>query len=298
MALDLPLYLQGGSYSANAFRTLVDAAMKEGVVDPGDYKVTRRAVGANMSVDVAPGTVVLNADITAFQGKYMCRNTTTVNRAVTAAPSSGNSRIDIVVVQVRDAQLDGGLNNDQVINVIAGTPSSSPTIPATPVNATKLAQVLVTDTTTTIQNTAITDTRAGARVDTTTHAYGSMTDQNLPADSVYSDWGSPVTVLDPQRSVTVYALLTGQVASNTGGIAFANCRVGISVDGGATFSFTGAELGSTSNSNLDAQLFLSQHLVTARTTGDIVVKAHVKASSGGVAATASLGRLHVTVDPT
>ena len=81
---------------------------------------------------------------------------------LTAAPPSGQSRIDLIVCQVRDNQLDGGANNDFIFQAIAGAPAvSNPAVPATPANAAQVCSVLVPGAAADLSTATITDLRGG-----------------------------------------------------------------------------------------------------------------------------------------
>jgi len=161
VTLEAPLFLQAGTYPAEAVRALVAAAFHPGVCGAGELAVTQRGAGANMTVDVAAGTILIPG-ATSQRGVYLCRSTATASVTIGAAPGAGDSRIDLVVAQVRDAAYSGS-DNDWRITVVAGTPDPSPTAPAVPSGALALATVLVEDDTTSITDAAVTDRRRYAR---------------------------------------------------------------------------------------------------------------------------------------
>jgi hypothetical protein len=161
MTLETPIFLQAGSYSARALRRVVDATLNLGVVEEDDLLVAQRGAGANMTVDVAPGLVVVPA-ASASNGRYLCSNTATVSLTIGAAPGAGDGRIDLVVAKVRDAQYSGS-DNDWQLLVVAGTADPSPVAPSTPAGSIALATVEVTDATTSVVDADITDLRPAAR---------------------------------------------------------------------------------------------------------------------------------------
>lgn len=78
MALEVPLFLEavGGDtaipFSARQWRTLADAVWTaEGVIGAGDLLPSQRSGGANMSVDIAPGLVVIQGEAIAAQGSTL-----------------------------------------------------------------------------------------------------------------------------------------------------------------------------------------------------------------------------------
>lgn len=114
MALLTPLWMQAAigdpplPYSATQDRGLIDTiATAPGVVLGGDLKVSQRAAGANMSVDVSAGSAFVAGGAAAGQGKYLCQSTSVINVPVSPAPNTG-TRTDLVVAQVNDKQTDGG----------------------------------------------------------------------------------------------------------------------------------------------------------------------------------------------
>jgi hypothetical protein len=160
MALETPIWLQGGTYSARLDRSLLDVIFSEGVVDPGAGALlaSQRAAGANDSVDVAAGAAIIAGDDEADQGKYYVRNTAVSNVVFTPAPGA-DSRIDLLVLQVNDPTAGGAAGDDATFEVIAGTPAGSPVAPAVPDTAIPIAQVLRTALDTSITDAMITDVR-------------------------------------------------------------------------------------------------------------------------------------------
>lgn len=164
MVLEAPLFMQGNTYAARRLRELVGFIFDvEGVVKPetNALKVSPRAAGATMSVDVAAGTCAIRGDDQAAQGMYLCSSTEVANKPIGPAPGSG-SRIDLVYAQLRDAAVTGGTASDWIIEVLPGDAVPSNPVPkAVPASAIPLAEVLVTSTTTSITG-GITDRRTAA----------------------------------------------------------------------------------------------------------------------------------------
>ncbi len=147
------------TYHAQDFRNIVAALSPvEGMVLSSDLAVTQRAAGANLSVDVAPGKALIKGDSIANQGTYICHSDTTYNVALIAANAT-NPRIDIIVARVRDKQADGGSTYGWTIEAIAGVPAASPSAPAVPASAVKLADVRVNANATSVLAANITDRR-------------------------------------------------------------------------------------------------------------------------------------------
>ena len=69
-----------------------------------------------MNVIAAPGAVVV--PLQSGQGCALCRWDGNADGTVTLstpAPPSGSTRIDLVIVQVRDNAIDSGGNNDGIV---------------------------------------------------------------------------------------------------------------------------------------------------------------------------------------
>jgi hypothetical protein len=81
-----------------------------------------------------------------------------------AAPPTGSSRIDLVVLQVQDNAIDAGGNNTFIFQVIAGTvatPGPGP-VPAVPANAYPMAQYTVPGGAVNLNGVAVTDRRVSS----------------------------------------------------------------------------------------------------------------------------------------
>jgi hypothetical protein len=95
-------------------------------------------------VSVAPGTAAV-ALTTAGALTQLCRWDAAEVVTHAAAPPAGSSRIDLVVLQIRDNTLDSGGNNDFIFQAIAGaggTPGPG-AVPAVPTNAYPMGQLTV-----------------------------------------------------------------------------------------------------------------------------------------------------------
>jgi hypothetical protein len=114
-----------------------------------------------MTVNVAPGTVIVPTPNNT--GCTLCLWDATEQVTITASPTSGQSRIDLIVVQARGNDLDGGANNDFILTYVTGTPATtgSQTVPATPAGMLALAQILVAGGSSFIPAANITDVRPG-----------------------------------------------------------------------------------------------------------------------------------------
>jgi hypothetical protein len=95
-----PLWSQNSAYSASDDRRLIMAALRSGVIDLTDLKVIPRQEGANLSVDVLPGIVVIAGTDQADQGNYVCALSQRVNIPLPAGPAAGNHRRDYIYARV------------------------------------------------------------------------------------------------------------------------------------------------------------------------------------------------------
>jgi hypothetical protein len=160
VALETPIWLQGGTYSARLDRGLLDIVFAEGVVNPGGgaLQVSERALGANDTVDVAAGAAIITGDDEQFQGKYYVRMTAGTNIPFDPSPVS-NQRIDLLCLRVNDPTAGGPAGDDAEFIVVAGSVAAVAVPPATPTTAIPLAEVLRLSTDTTIVDARITDAR-------------------------------------------------------------------------------------------------------------------------------------------
>lgn len=145
--------LQAGNYStATTLRA-------RGGVHPslGQELVVTQTGSPSMAVLVESGVASIPGNLNSTQGNYIVCNDAQVTLSIAAAHAT-LPRIDIVVINVRDSQYSGA-SNDCQLQVITGTPNSSPVAPTAPDNSITLAQVAVAAADTSITNGEITDTR-------------------------------------------------------------------------------------------------------------------------------------------
>jgi microcystin-dependent protein len=166
---DPPLYVQADAHPARLFRAALTEMWDEGVLRQTNFKVVQRNAGAggpNFSVDVGVGRAVVKGDSDPQQGNYMITNATVLNdasTAITSAPSAGNHRKDLVILEMKDDAEDGGGINLGRIRVLPGTPvalASTPVVPSLPISSIALAEIgPITNGTTTITDSIIVDVR-------------------------------------------------------------------------------------------------------------------------------------------
>jgi hypothetical protein len=157
-----PSWLQNGSHTAENDRLTTTGSLwgASGVVRSADLAVT--APGGTMTVSVASGWAAILGTYQTNMGTYMAYNDAATTATITTANPS-NPRIDLVCITVNDAAYSGSLNS-VAINVVAGTPAGSPTVPSTPTNSIALAQVAVAAGATSITSGNITDVRVRAQI--------------------------------------------------------------------------------------------------------------------------------------
>lgn len=163
ITLTWPLTSDGAgavTYTANNWRTLLTNLFTEGILGAGSFAVTERALGANMTLDIAAGVAVLAGDDAAGQGNYLVEATETLSGATITTADATNPRIDVVGIQLRDPSEGGAAGRDCIFSVVAGTAAASPSVPATPDSFLPLAQVLVPAAATSIEDGDISDVRA------------------------------------------------------------------------------------------------------------------------------------------
>lgn len=156
-----PMQLSTIQFGQEPLYRLLDALANEGVVAADDLKVSQRAAGANLSVDVAVGDAFVGIESAGYGGKRYCRNQAISNSGTPGSasapdwastfttPDAGNPRVDRVVLTARDSSIDGAGAYDCVLRVIAGTATAGATLAnltgaaAVPANSLLLANVLL-----------------------------------------------------------------------------------------------------------------------------------------------------------
>jgi hypothetical protein len=154
MAIDVSYRDTFSTSAEDLSRTNKNFIINEGTA-LGGLRVTQSDTPA-MSVKVEPGTGYFYGS--GSNANVMYEFISDANETVSIGASGVQARIDIICLKV-DA-------STQVASIvaIAGTPSGSPAVPATPASHYKLAEVAVGISVTTITNTNITDTRNSAVV--------------------------------------------------------------------------------------------------------------------------------------
>lgn len=129
------LWQQLATYPAQLDRQLIASAWPV----PGRLTGMAVTVSTGRVVNIAPGSFVV--PLAAGAGSALCISDAVETATFAAAPGSGSSRIDLLVVQVHDIALDSGSSNGFTFDVVLGTASSTPAPPTVPARAAVLAYV-------------------------------------------------------------------------------------------------------------------------------------------------------------
>jgi hypothetical protein len=136
MTRHTPNWLQAGSYSAALDRDLI------GALWPAPALVGMAVTPqSGMTVQVASGRCAVPTQNNT--GSTLCTSDAVENVTLAAAPGSGTNRYDLIIVQPRGNDLDGGANNDWIMTQVTGTAAASPAVPATPAGSVCIAVVYV-----------------------------------------------------------------------------------------------------------------------------------------------------------
>jgi len=149
-----PQWLQAGSYAASIDRRLISALWPSGASTGGAVTVS-----SGMTVNAAPGQVAVPTQNST--GATLCSWDAPEAVTLAAAPASGTNRYDLVVVQPRWNDLDGGSNNDFIVTNVTGAAAASPSVPAVPAGALALAQIYIPGGSASVVAGNITDRRPG-----------------------------------------------------------------------------------------------------------------------------------------
>jgi hypothetical protein len=217
MALEPPLWASGPSGSEYQHSALLDRRLLAaifnstgGVLGSTQLQVTQRGLGANMSVDISAGSCVVPGTSISNQGNYLCRSTAVENVAVATAPGSG-TRTDLVVARVADSEVTG-VADGFILEVLTGTT----TVPA---NAISLATISIPSGTASITNSAITDTRQRATINSGLLEHVSVSTPTASARI------APKSYVDTTVSTSISAATTGSWQRLTSGTFTSNSTI-------------------------------------------------------------------------
>lgn len=139
-------WMQNQAYDSIEDRIVIEGiATDEGVQKPTHFKVIP---SSGLTINVRPGTAFVRGSTVANQGMYVIRSTANEPITHTTAPTGGNSRIDLVILEVVDGQVTGAgtapANNLARVRIVAGTAGTSPSAPALPASSLLLGTVTLT----------------------------------------------------------------------------------------------------------------------------------------------------------
>lgn len=170
-----------GTYGALDLRNAALANTYPGLFASGDFTVSQRAAGANMSVDITQGRAFADPGNT-HQGLYFARRTSATAYNTSAdggytwtAADATNPRIDLLCLEVKDTAEDASGVTGWRFRIVDGTPSASATHqletaawPTIPSGVLPLAAIRVPAAATTITTANITNlnTVGGGRAET------------------------------------------------------------------------------------------------------------------------------------
>jgi hypothetical protein len=209
-----PLTQQGtgstpGYDAIDARRWMSDPDIGEGVTTYGSYRVSQRAAGVNLSVDInMDDFAYVRGDAVTLQGLYKAApHASTINEAISAADAT-NPRIDRVILELKDTAHDASGSSLFQTRVVTGTPTGGATLDnltgagAVPSSALLLADVLVAATDTAISDSEIRDRRAFVAGIPPLLTKVDMAALNAPWAAFVSDAGGTLTDLS-QTAVLV-----------------------------------------------------------------------------------------------
>jgi hypothetical protein len=155
-----PLWQQDATYPAATDRMLIAAAFSHA----GVTGMVPTAIPGQLAISISDGLGIVPMDPDSLTGgSYLCMSDDVETVQLDPAPPAGNSRMDFVVLQVRDSQVDLGGNNDWLFRPIAGAPTTgTPTLPALPALAIPIATCLVPGNAVGFPPAVLTDLRAPA----------------------------------------------------------------------------------------------------------------------------------------
>lgn len=241
MTLRTPAFSDAKTYGFEYLRLMLELALQEGVLLPGDFKVTAAAAGG-LRVDVAAGTALIKGDSGVpgtglTQGLFIVINDASVPNAVTVpAAHASLPRIDQIILRVRDTADLGSSSDSAQLDVVAGAPTAGATLDnrtgasPLPADALRLADVLIPAAGTAVTAGNLRDRRPWAR-----GAYRRIVrNANASGTNDYSIASATPTAVDavnlaPRVECSGSALrmtLTGLIAATTAAVS-----VGLRIDG-------------------------------------------------------------------
>jgi hypothetical protein len=230
-----PSWLQNASHPAENDRLTTQALWATtGIIASASLAVTANSPTA-MNVFVADGWAAIVGTTQADMGTYVAYNDAPVLLTITTANPT-NPRIDLICVTVNDSYYSGVTDN-VVFQVIAGTPSATPVVPATPANSIALASISVAAGALSITSGNITDLRV-------------LVTSNVPASGDITGVTAGTGLTGGGTSGTVTLAIDSTVATLTGSQTLTNkiltapqVNLGINAQSGTTYTTVLADNG-------------------------------------------------------
>lgn len=212
-------------------------------IEDGALLVTETSP-ASADVSVAAGTCyVLNDAYTpgGDEVRYWEFNSNDAEDVTIVSNSSGNPRIDLICAAVDPLQTPG---NDGAANcsieVVQGTPASTPAAPAVPVKHTVLAQVAVASGFTSITDTDITDMRSPAQVVPSPGFDGQLNNGRISATVTSNNLTVQILTLNgqtPSEQNPVFATINNELVKITSALSITlNAGTSYFASGSANFA--------------------------------------------------------------
>lgn len=258
MTVQVPYAVGTAGETAEVFRRLdwAEWGRRGGALGPRDMLVTPSST-PNMSVNVAPGQVVVPGLETSYQGCYVADNRGIVNVPIAPAPAAGYTRQDLIGIRVNDAVYSGAENSVE-LELLQGTPGTPGFAPTPTGTFFVLAAIFVSSSTAAITAGNITDQRtsggyaAGLAGSAVLPALGSLI---APAEGVQKYQGKLVQLYDqtvtdvPANTLGGGAWTSWAVTLNDGSIPTATVnfakyqRIGRTVVALVNMTLTGSSAG-------------------------------------------------------
>ena len=160
-----------GTFAAKDVRLNTLGNALPGLFEAGDFAVSQRGAGANMSVDIAQGRAIIDPQAATHQGSYSVYRTngtaynTSADGGYTWTAADGtNPRIDLLCLEIKDTAVDSSGVTGFRFRIVDGTPNASATHqleaafwPAIPTGCVPIAAIRVPAAATTLTTTNITN---------------------------------------------------------------------------------------------------------------------------------------------
>lgn len=305
--LEMPVWMDnGGPYAAGMDRTVLWGAMPVPGVFAQDCAVAasgnsapgivaQRGAGANQSVDISPGRIVVGESGTTNAGwrNYLCKHSgaAVTNFAMPAAPVGGNPRYDALCATVADSTVGGGSNN-WTFTVVQGTAAASPAFPTVTGMSTVLAMILRPNANNNVTTANIINCanqlwyEGGTRLAYAKYNAGTHTVKSNSANSfaqIDSTWHATFTVPPSGKVKAVVSGIGGATGVTTAvgvmGLYVAVADASNATPAGAVYGMT-----STTNGNNDRVSYESR--ITGLTPGAVLTWWPVYARGAGAGGTA------------